>query len=200
MSTRYTILVDNGHGCDTCGKRSPDGTFLEYAYSRQVAAAVVAALSSYGHDARLLVPEDNDVPLSERVRRANAVSQAKGAAGVVLVSIHVNAAGNGTAWQTARGWQVCLAPNASLRSMTLAENLADAAARSGLKVRRPRPTQKAWTQNLAICRDTRCPAVLTENLFMDNRDDLAFLMSEEGFRAIVTTHVQGIIDYMQTWR
>lgn len=28
------ILIDNGHGENTPGKRSPDGTFREYAYTR----------------------------------------------------------------------------------------------------------------------------------------------------------------------
>ena len=27
------ILIDNGHGENTPGKRSPDGTFREYAYT-----------------------------------------------------------------------------------------------------------------------------------------------------------------------
>ena len=28
------VLLDNGHGEDTKGKRSPDGSLLEYAYTR----------------------------------------------------------------------------------------------------------------------------------------------------------------------
>ena len=43
-----------------------------------------------------------------------------------------------------------------------------------------------------ILRHTSCPAVLTENLFMDNRDDVAFLESAEGSQAIVNLHVEGI--------
>ena len=31
------ILIDNGHGIQTKGKRSPDGTLLEYAYTRDLA-------------------------------------------------------------------------------------------------------------------------------------------------------------------
>ena len=47
-----------------------------------------------------------------------------------------------------------------------------------------------------IIRHTSCPAVLTENLFMDNRQDVAFLESEEGSRAIVGLHVDGILQYI----
>ena len=50
-------------------------------------------------------------------------------------------------------------------------------------------------KNFYILRHTRCPAVLTENLFMDNRDDVAFLESAEGSQAIVNLHVEGIRRY-----
>ena len=31
------VLIDNGHGIDTPGKRSPDGKLREYKYCRQIA-------------------------------------------------------------------------------------------------------------------------------------------------------------------
>lgn len=31
------ILIDNGHGRETPGKRSPDGTLREYAWNRLIA-------------------------------------------------------------------------------------------------------------------------------------------------------------------
>lgn len=31
-----------------------------------------------------------------------------------------------------------------------------------------------------MCRDTKCPAILTENLFQDNKEDVDFLLSEKG--------------------
>ena len=66
------ILIDPGHGRNTPGKCSPDGRFREYQYTREIAAAVVARLQALGHDAEVLVPEFEDIPLSERVRRVNA--------------------------------------------------------------------------------------------------------------------------------
>ena len=57
-------------------------------------------------DAELLVPEDDDIPLAERVRRVNAHCLALGRKNVIVVSIHVNAAGNGTKWLNATGWSV----------------------------------------------------------------------------------------------
>ena len=55
----------------TPGKRSPDGRFREYKYNREIARAVVEHLQLRGYDAELLVPEEEDIPLKERVRRAN---------------------------------------------------------------------------------------------------------------------------------
>ena len=45
------ILIDNGHGRETAGKRSPDGRLLEWSYNREIARQVVASLSSLGFDA-----------------------------------------------------------------------------------------------------------------------------------------------------
>ena len=45
---------------------------------------------------------------------------------------------------------------------------------------------------------TKCPAVLTESLFQDNKADCDFLLSEEGTDAIVNLHRDGIINYIKT--
>jgi len=42
------ILIDNGHGSDTPGKRSPDGRFLEWKYNREIAARVISELTALG--------------------------------------------------------------------------------------------------------------------------------------------------------
>ena len=34
------ILIDNGHGIDTKGKRSPDGRLMEYAQNRLLAGRI----------------------------------------------------------------------------------------------------------------------------------------------------------------
>lgn len=98
------ILIDNGHGENTPGKRSPDGSLREYAYAREIADRIAHELSARGYDAERIVRETVDVPLSERARRVNEVCGRYGTANVVLVSIHCNAAGNGAEWMNARGW------------------------------------------------------------------------------------------------
>ena len=89
------ILIDNGHGIDTPGKRSPDGSFREYKYTREISKEVVKRLIELGYDASLLVPEIEDISLKERVARVNNICNEIGTSNVILISIHNNAAGNG---------------------------------------------------------------------------------------------------------
>lgn len=187
------VLIDNGHGKDTSGKRSPDGRLLEYQYAREIAQRLAKELWEKSIDAVLITPEENDVSLSERCRRANKY----GSKGVLLVSIHCNAAGADGKWHDAHGWAAYVSKNASVNSKTLARCLIQAAKDKGLSVREYAHQAPYWTQNLAICRDTKCPAVLTENLFQDNKADVDYLLSEEGKQAIVAVHVQGIMDYIK---
>ena len=192
------VLVERGHGIETLGKRSPDGVLREWKYCHEIATEVVERLKTMGYNAQMLVTEENDISLGTRCKRANEVCKHFGASNVLLVSIHLNAKGNGSAWMDARGWQACVSMNASARSKQLASYLFDAASAQGLKMRSPKPGQKWWAQNLAICRDTNCPAVLTENLFQDNKQDVEFLLSDKGREAIINLHVEGIINYIKS--
>ncbi len=192
------ILIDPGHGENTAGKRSPDGRLLEWKYSREIAAEVVKRLKTMDYNAQQLVTEENDISLGTRCKRVNDICKHFGASNVLVVSVHCNAAGADGKWHDARGWQACVSLNASAKSKQLASYLFDAAQAQGLKMRSPKPGQKWWAQNLAICRDTLCPAVLTENLFQDNLADVEYLLSDKGREAIVNLHVNGIINYIKS--
>ena len=192
------ILIDNGHGHNTPGKRSPDGKFLEYAYNREIATRIVADLTDRGHNAQLLVPETEDIPLTERVRRINAHCNTLGKSNVILISIHVNAAGNGTKWLNATGWS-CYTSKGQTTSDLIAECFY-AAAKKNFPGRRIRTdysdNDPDWEENFYILRHSLCPAVLTENFFMDNPQDLEYLQTRSGKQAIVDTHVEGITEYL----
>lgn len=189
------VLIDNGHGENTPGKRSPDGRLREWAYSREIADRVVYELRKRGIDAERIVKEDTDVPLSERCKRANAIYKDTGKK-AILISIHCNAAGSGASWMNAKGWSVFVSNNASNSSKKLAKSLAQVAECIPVHIRKPMPRQMYWQQNLAICRDTNCPAILTENFFQDNREDVDYLLSREGKDAIVRIHAEGITKYL----
>lgn len=192
------ILIDNGHGESTPGKRSPDGRLKEYQYCREIAQHVSRELSLRNIDAILLVPENADTPLKERVRKVNSWTDKLGSKNVVLVSIHCNASGMDGEWHTAKGFSVFVSKNASENSKNLARTFTEIAMNMGLMGNRSVPPEKYWVQSLAMTRDTKCPAVLTENLFQDNKEDVAFLLSEEGKRAVVKLHVDSIIQYINS--
>lgn len=189
------ILLDNGHGYDTKGKRSPDGRLREYAWAREIAKRIESELRKRGLDVQRIVTEERDISLTERVRRVNNICKQVGAGNVCLVSVHVNAAGSG-GWRTARGWSGWVFTRSSANSKRLAQLLYAEAERRGLQGNRSVPKEKYWMANFYILRYTNCPAVLTENLFQDNKEDVDYLLSEEGKQAITDLHVQAILKYI----
>lgn len=197
---KIKVLIDNGHGDPplTGGKCSPDKKLKEYYYCREIAQRVCRALSLRGIDAVLITPEKTDTPLKERVRKVNGWARRVGVKNTLLVSIHNNAAASDGKWHTASGFSVFISKNASTNSKRLARIFTETATEMGLMGNRCVPEEKYWVQSLAMTRDTICPAVLTENLFQDNAEEVKFLLSEEGKRAITNLHVNAIIKYIQT--
>ncbi len=105
MKNKLFVIIDNGHGKETKGKRSPiwkDGTQLfEYEFNRDVAQLIYLELFDLGIETTLLVPEECSVPLDKRCERANilAVGAIKKGLKPILISIHANA-GKGTGWES----------------------------------------------------------------------------------------------------
>lgn len=194
------ILIDNGHGENTPGKRSPDGILREYSYNREIARRVVSDLIDRGHDAELLVPELADISLQIRSNRVNNICSQLGTSNVILVSIHVNAAGDDSRWHNATGWSVYTS-----KGQTRADALADSLAQAAKKALQGKKIRSDWTdgdidieENFYILRHTLCPAVLTENFFMDSQQDKDYLLSHAGKDAITQLHVEGICDYLDS--
>ena len=190
------IVLDPGHGASTPGKRSPDGTLKEYRYNRDIAYEVKEQLEGLGYTVFLTVSDDSDPSLRQRCNIVNSYCKKYGKNNVLLCSIHCNAAGARGEWMNARGWSIFIAKVASNNSKILANCITEEAEAEGLKIRRPLPKQNYWTANFAMVKNTNCPAVLTENLFQDNKEDVAFLLSEKGRKSIVNLHVKGIVKYI----
>ena len=193
------ILIDPGHGIDTPGKRSPDGLFREYLWNRQVADMILEGLVSAGVDASLVVTETNDVTLRNRVNRVNTICNRLGASNVLLVSIHANAAGNGSAWMNAKGWS-CYTSKGKTKSDQVAECLYDAfeAEFQDRKIRKDMSDgDRDWEENFYVLQKSKCPAVLLENFFYDNREECAWMLQEETKKRIASAAVKGIIKYIK---
>ena len=182
-------LFDPGHGQGN-GTQSPDGSVVEWSYCRELVALIVAGLREKGIEAHILVPETWNVSLSERVRRVNAWCKKVGKDNVALVSVHLNAAGSGKVWRDASGWLCFIDPSAGRGSKRLASYLSEEAMGRGLKGNRKQGP--VVTKYLTMTHNTMCAAVLTENLFQDNKKDVEILLSEEGKRKIVETHIEAV--------
>lgn len=116
------IFIDNGHGSNTPGHRSPDGDFSEAAYTREIAAEIVRRLVEQNQDASLLVPEKTDIPLEDRCKRVNTQCLIHGRDNNLLVSIHVSSLHADGAWHPSSGWLV-YSTKADRMSDTLADCL-----------------------------------------------------------------------------
>lgn len=186
------VLLDNGHGKETAGKRSPvwsDGSQLfEWEFNRDIVRRIAEKLEADGIPYRVLVPEETDISLTERARRANDIAKENNGKAYVL-SIHANA-GGGT------GWEVYTSPGQT-PSDTIATVFFEEAGREfvpdGWRMRSDYsdgdPDKEA---NFYILTKTTCPAILTENFFMDTEKDCRFIMSEDGRERIANMHVAAI--------
>lgn len=206
------ILLDNGHGKDTYGKCSPsvdglgisgdaieNGRFREYRYNRIMAGHVFDILKSYGYDVRLVVPEERDISLGERVRRINKVCDQYGSGNVVMVSIHCNANGDGNKWDKAHGWSVWTTKgqNNSDKLATMFYERAKKNFSDKTKLRAETSDgDPDYESNFYIIKNAKCPCCLVENFFMTNIDDVKFLLSDVGMQQVMRTHVEAIIDWI----
>ncbi len=86
------------------------------------------------------------------------------------------------------------------RGLTSADKLADCqydAAKETLTGKKIRTDYQGVDPDIEagfyILKHTRCAAVLTENFFQNNKQDVDFLLSNEGMESIVQLHVNGIV-------
>ena len=192
MRKNKIIILDNGHGQETPGKRSPDGLFREYRWTRMFVKRLKEKLETCGYIVFDIVPEDTDVGLSARASRANKICDQYGAGNCVFISVHCNAAGNGDRWYNATGWSV-YTTEGKTNSDRLAEILCEECEVEGIRLRKDTSDgDKDMEKNFTVIYKTKCPAVLTENMFMDSKADVDFLNSEDGIERLLRIHMFGV--------
>lgn len=156
--------------------------------------------------------------LDYRVQRVNALCRQHGAENCLYVSLHVNGAGDDGKWHGAGGWSAYTSVGQT-KGDVLAECLYDAAINNlkeyfnimqegklkgeyGEKQTPIRMDKRDGDRDLEahlyVLKKTLCAAVLTENMFQDNKTDVAFLTSDAGKHAIERLHVEGIIKYLES--
>lgn len=174
--SKYTYILDNGHGIETKGKESPiwnDGTqLLEYEFNRNVVKYISFMLRQAKIDCHILVPEINDVSLSERCKRANEIPNS------IFISVHSNqftdskVNGFETHYKSEKGKEI---------SKIFQKHLGKLGKNRGLK-----------QSNFKVLRSTLMPAILTENGFYSNEKECKKLMSNDFQYDIAYAHYTAI--------
>jgi N-acetylmuramoyl-L-alanine amidase len=197
-TSKYVYLLDNGHGgiidgvYQTTGKRSPkfdDGRQLfEGEYNRAVTKRLCQLLEDANISHFNLVPEEDDISLSERIKRANNIHKLNGKS--IYVSIHANAHGDG--WNSANGietYYFAKDGNESIGGKKLANLIHPEFAKAA--DRRDRGVKGA---NFYVLRNTSMPSVLTESPFMTNKEEAELMLSNEFRDKIALGHFSGILE------
>lgn len=198
-----TIILGTAHLESTPGKCSPDKKFYEYIYSRQICQEIKVQLQALGYKVYIDIEQD-DMPVStskeliERCRIVNNLQVKHG--NCIYISIHVNASAIDGKWHNATGWEIYTSPGKT-EADKLATCIYDSAKANFKNTQKLRtdfsdgdPDKEA---EFYVLKHTNCPAVLTENFFMDSKKDIDYLQSDLGYHQIVRTHVEGIIKYIQ---
>jgi N-acetylmuramoyl-L-alanine amidase len=195
MKKNKVVILDNGHGKNTPGKCSPDKIFYEWSWSRTFVNTLKTILENQNYIVFNIVPEEENISLYERAERANTIINKYGAKNCIFISIHNNAAGNGSKWYNASGWEV-FTTKGKTNSDKLAEYLCEACLEENIKFRTDiSDGDMDKEEDFTVIYKTNCPAVLTENMFMDSKSDVEFLQSEQGINKLINIHVNGINRY-----
>ncbi len=198
--SKYLWIFDNGHGgiidgvYQTPGKRSPiwsDGSQLfEGEFNRAIVDRLVDYCKIKNIDYVNLVDTQEDVPLSERTKKANEIYR-ESEKPCIYVSVHAN----GYTSESANGWEVYTSEGET-KSDDIATVLFNEADREF-----PNYTMRKDTYsdgdvdkeaNFYVLIHTAMPAILSENFFMTNERECNLLMSESGRDRIAKIHIEMI--------
>ena len=197
--SKYLWLLDPGHGgllkgvYQTPGKRSPvweDGRqYFEGVGNRMISDKILQMCKEEGIDAMDIVSSNTDVPLSERVVRANALNKDRDC---IYVSIHSDAFSK----ESANGYSVYTSKGQT-QSDKVASVFLDNMQRAFLDHTLRKDTRDGDEDKEAdfyVLKRTHCPAILIENFFMTNKKECLLLMSAKGKNKIALTHFNSIIE------
>lgn len=182
------VVLDPGHGVETAGKRSPDGTYFEHEFALDMAKRLKTILERHGVGVILTRDTEADVALADRVRVSNAANPD------LFVSLHSNAAGSGAAWMSARGYGIYTSAAGAVAGRNIAAN--------DILARAKEAGVTLWggglhhNISLYVLKNTTAPAVLIEHLFHDNKEDVALLKSDAFRATLAEVDAKGILDYL----
>ena len=171
------IFIDPGHGGRDSGAVA--NGMMEKSITLYIALRMKYILEDEYTNAQVKLSREKDVyvGLSERAQMANACGAN------YFVSIHVNA-GGGTGFESY--------VHSSRPSLTVAyQNVMHEAIMGALRPKGIVDRGKK-AANFAVLRETKMPAILTENLFIDNSNDASLLKDPEFLGLVARAHVNGL--------
>jgi N-acetylmuramoyl-L-alanine amidase len=204
--SKYKWLLDAGHGGLTPdGKYTtapgkmytfPNGLVFEEGVSnRAIVNRIVEWLRVAEIDFALMHDEVRDTPLQERVARANKLWATDKRC--IYLSIHSDAMPEG-AHGKGSGFAVFTSPGKTA-SDTIADCFCEMLEMELPEFRLRKDLSDGDAdreENFYVLRETKCPAVLVENLFYDNQREAEFLLSEAGRNKVADTLYMAIA-YME---
>ena len=199
QKARYLWCLDNGHGKLQPGKRSPlfdDGEtrFFEYEFNRDIVVHIMKTLEKKGVQYFDIVPDFLEVGsfLTERVDRAN---KKKSDLPKIYLSVHSNAgpAADADTWiaSSIKGAETWFAQNSTKGKKIAAVFQKHIIEKTGLKNRNLKSTAE---KPLYVLQKTIMPAILTENGFYNNKEEVTDLMKDNFRQKIADAHVEAILE------
>lgn len=193
--SKTLVILDNGHGIDTPGKRSPvwsnNTQLFEWKFNRDIVDSIIGYLQVANISYVKLIEESQDISLKERVDRINTIyKENKDKYKVYLISIHGNAADNAP---TANGIEVFTSIGET-KSDTIAEVFYNKLKNLGWKMRPNRSNKGGKEENFYILKNSHCPAVLTENGFYTNEEECKKMLEFYWRKEIALAHYKAIQD------
>ena len=187
---RLVVAIDPGHGATTGGKRSFDGTLLEWEFNRSVAYKLKGILESKGIECVMTVSEydQTDPSLERRVAIANADDNID-----LFVSIHANA--YGTSWNSANGWEVYSYKLGGVSE--LAAKFVESSTTASISEFRDRGVK---TANFYVIKNTEMPAILIEHGFYTNKAEVEYLKSDSFRYRLAQADATGIVNFFNYFR
>lgn len=185
---KYLIALDDGHGMETAGKRSPklsDGTVMrENEFNRVVVSKLDVILKRCGFDTLLTAPTDADTSLSQRTALANSKKA------TILVSVHANALDGSFDGPNPKGVETYYYPG-SVKGKKLAETV------HKYLIQGTKQTDRGVkAQNLHMVRETNMPAILVEAGFMDSPEEIKLLLNDDFRNEVAEEIAKGICEYL----
>lgn len=178
------VILDPGHGIETPGKRSPDGSFVEYSFSREMADRIKWHLERHGVATVYTVYDETDMSLADRCKVANE------SGADVFVSLHANAAGTGKSWTSSHGWEIYVYKKGSY-----SEGLAKAIQNHSIPAN-GLTDRGIKAERFYVIRNVNMPAVLIEHAFYTNKDEVALLKSPEYREQLAIMDAKGILEFL----